>query len=42
MLFKSLLQAKKSKKACSGTGKGTCYIIGRKYYDSKGKLVLIY
>lgn len=42
MLFKSLAKAG-AKKACTGSGGAYyCYVIGRKYYNSAGKLVLIY
>lgn len=41
MLFKSLLKSK-AQKSCTGVGKGVCYVVGRKYYNSKGQLVLVY
>lgn len=42
MLFRSILKSD-AKKACTGTGSGgICYVIGRKYYNSAGQLVLIY
>jgi len=42
MLFRSLFSGN-AKKACTGTGSGgVCYIVGRKYYNSNGKLVRVY